>query len=93
MFPAPAPPLLYKSSTSLPPHIFLREGQETTTEHDKIRSNKTRLKPSYPGWIKQPNREKKVPRAGKSQRHTSHKLTSSQLTNSKLTATVHMQKT
>ena len=41
-----------------------------STGHSVTRCNKTRHKPSYQGWTRQPSRRKRVPRVGKKVRDT-----------------------
>ena len=67
---SPHPPLSQMNSLSV--SYQKRIGlQEITTKLNKTKHNATSSKPSYGGWTMQPNRRKRVPRAGKRVRDTS----------------------
>jgi hypothetical protein len=62
--------MIHYFSVSLQKRADLR----ISTEHAIPRYNKTRHKPLYQGWTSQPNRRKKVPRAGKKKKEKSETL-------------------
>lgn len=83
----PLPNINLPSISSLVKSTF----QNTTTSHDKKRYNKTRQKPKYEGWTKQPNKRKSFNNRQKSQKFICS-LYQKFLKTTKLTAIPHVKR-